>query len=111
MNLLTKILSKLKSCGHRGLVISSGHSYKINPFKKNYMKLIQRFAFWHCSNNEKSIDKTYIIKPFAFKMNILQSIQFGVMSKFFGIYIANKLPPKKYTFFMGTTSRINGMAF
>ena len=113
MNFLTKILTKFKLYRNRGIIISNGHSYKINPFKKNDMKLRQRLAFWHYSNNEKSIDKTYIIKPFALKMKILKGFQFGVMSKFFGIYIyiANKLPKKSYTFFIGTASRINGMDF
>lgn len=108
-SIILKILSKFKQLISRGLVISLGHSFKLNLFKRTSFKLRQRLIFWLYSG--KTSDKTIILQPLAFKMKILKGLQFGYMSKFFGIYIfiAKKLPQKSLTFFMGTVRRINGI--
>jgi len=108
-SLILKILSKFKLLISRGLIISLGHSFKLNPFKRNSFKLRQRLIFWYYTG--KTSDRTIILQPLAFKMKILKGLQFGYMSKFFGIYIfiAKKLPQKSLTFFIGTVRRTNGI--
>jgi hypothetical protein len=111
--LFSKIFSGFQGMRNRGFVISHGHSFKLNPFKKNSFKIRKKSTFWHYSNGEKSSDRTIIFKPVALKMNILSGRQFGRMSNFLGIYIfiAKRFPQKSITFFMGTARRINGREF
>lgn len=111
MTIILRLLSKFKLFRSRGFVISRGHSFKLNPFKKNGFKIRQKFTFWHYSNGGEIKDRTIIIQPLAFKLKTLRGLQFGYMSNFFGIYIyiAKKFPQKSTTFFMGTARRINGI--
>lgn len=110
-SIISKILSSFKNIRNRGFVISHGHSFKLNPFKKNSFKIRQKSTFWHYSNGGTASDRTIILKPFALKMKILNGLQFGRMSNFFGVYIfiAKRFPQKSVTFFMGTARRINGI--
>ena len=110
-SIILKILSKFKQLRTRGFVISLGHSFKLNPFKKNSFKIREKSTFWRYSNGGKIKDRTVIINPLAFNIKILKGLQFGHMSNFFGIYIyiAKKFPQKSTTFFMGTARRINGI--
>jgi len=110
-SIILKILSKFKQLSSRGLIISLGHSYKLNPFRKNLFRLRQKFTFWLYSNGGKTEDRTIILKPFALRLRIIRGLQFGFMKNFFGIYIyiAKKFPQKSTTFFMGTARRINGI--
>lgn len=95
----------------RTYVISSGHGYKFNPFKKSSIKIRKKLSFWHYSSGEILKDRTIILKPLALKIKVLKGLQFGFMTKFTGIYIyvARKLPEKSYTFFMGMAQRANGI--
>ena len=106
-----KILSKFKLFRSRAFVISSGHSYKFNPFKKGGLDIRKKFTFWHYSSGERIKDRTIYFQPLAFNMKVLKGIQVGFMTRFTGIYIfiARKLPEKSYTFFMGTAGRISGI--
>jgi hypothetical protein len=110
-SIIQKILLKIKQSRIRGFVLSFGHSFKLNPFRKNSFKIREESAFWRCSNGGKIKDRTIIIKPLAFKIKKLEGLQFGHMSNFFGIYIyiVRKFPEKSTTFFMGTARRINGI--
>ena len=108
--IITTLLKSLLS-NTRAFVISSGHGYKLNPFKKSSIKLRKNFVFWHYSSGKLFKDRTIIVKPLALKLKILKGLQFGFMNRFFGIYIyiARRFPEKSYTFFMGTSKRITGI--
>ncbi len=95
----------------RTYVISSGHSYKFNPLKKGSMKIRKKLLLWHYSSGELLKDRTIILKPLALKMRVLKGSQFGVMTRFTGmfIYSARKFPQKSYTFFMGIARRASGI--
>ena len=110
-SIIGKLLSKLNLFKTRGFVVSSGHFYKLNPFKKTEIDIKKGFTFWHYSSGSLFKDRTIIFKPLQFKMKILTGTQFGFMYKFFGIYlfISSKLPNKSYSFFIGTAKRINGI--
>jgi len=110
-SIIFRILSKFRLFRNRAFVISSGHGYKFNPFKKSAVKIRKTFTFWHYSSGKILKDRTIFFKPLAFKMKILKGLQFGFMTRFTGIYIfvARRLPQKSYTFFMGTAGRINGI--
>ena len=110
-SIILKIISRFKLLSSRAIVISLGHSYKLNPFRKNLFRLRQKFTFWLYSNEGKTEDRTIILRPFALKLRIIRGLQFGFMKNFFGIYIyiAKKFPQKSTTFFMGTARRINGI--
>ena len=109
--LITKILSKFSLFRSRAFVISTGHGYKFNPFKKSDFSIRKKLTFSHYSNGEKIQDRTIFIQPLSFKIKILKGLQIGFMTRFIGIYIfiARKLPEKSYTFFIGTAGRINGL--
>jgi hypothetical protein len=111
LSIIFKILSKFRLSRSRAFVISSGHGYKLNPFKKSELKIRKKFTFWHYSSGKIIKDRTIYFQPLAFKMKILKGIQFGFMTRFTGIYIfvARKLPEKSYTFFLGTAHRIKGI--
>ena len=111
--IISKLLSSLKNLRNRGFVISLGHGFKLNPFKKNSFKIRQKSTFWYYSGSEQITDRTIYLKPFALKFKILKGVQFGRMSNFFGIYIfiSKKFPKKCTTFFMGTARNINGIEF
>ncbi|MCK4365452.1 MAG: hypothetical protein KAW45_05335 [Thermoplasmatales archaeon] len=108
-SLISKFLSMFKLFRNRGFVISSGHGYKFNPFKKNVLSIRKKFIFWRYSSEKLIKDRTIIYKP-IFKLNILKGRQFGYMRNFFGIYlfVSRRFPQKSYTFFMGTARRISG---
>lgn len=95
----------------RTYVISSGHGYKFNPLRKGAIKIRKKLSFWRYSSGEMLNDRTIILKPLALKMRVLKGSQFGIMTRFTGIYIyvARKFPQKSYTFFMGMARRINGI--
>jgi hypothetical protein len=107
--ILKSLLSKIFTL--RTYVISSGHSYKLNPLKKGSFKIKKRISFWHYSSGKMIKDRTIILKPLALKMKILRGSQLGVMTRFTGayIYVARKLPQKSYTFFMGLTRHASGI--
>jgi hypothetical protein len=95
----------------RTYVISSGHGYKYNPLKKGSIKIRKKLLLWHYSSGELLKDRTIILKPLALKMRVLKGSQFGVMTRFTGLYMytARKFPQKSYTFFMGIARRANGL--
>jgi hypothetical protein len=108
-----ELFSKLKLFGNRGFVISSGHGYDFNPLKKISFKIRKRVAFWYYNSNGLSNSKTIILKPFALNIKTLSGTQFGVMTKFIGIYlfVSRGYLRDSYTFFMGTARHINGFDF
>ncbi|KYK19966.1 hypothetical protein AYK24_10795 [Thermoplasmatales archaeon SG8-52-4] len=112
-SIITRLILSLKNLRHRGFVMSFGHGFKFNPFKKNSYKIRQNSKFWIYTNGGKTEDRTIILKPFSIKFDILKGIQIGRMANFFGIYIfiAKKFPQKSTTFFMGTARKINGKQF
>lgn len=122
-SLLSKIISMIKSITkgvlsrfkifQRSFVISSGRGYKLNPFKRNEIKIRKTLSFWHYSSSNLLKSRTIIFEPLALKMKVLKGLQFGFMSRFTGIYIfvSRKLPEKSYTFFMGMARRANGIEF
>jgi hypothetical protein len=96
----------------RTYVISSGHGYKLNPIKKGSFRFRKKVLLWHYSTDKNIIkDRTIILKPLALKLRILKGSQFGMVSRFTGmfIYVARKFPQKSYTFFMGMAKRANGI--
>jgi hypothetical protein len=109
--IISNILPMFSLFRTRGYVISSGHFFKLNPFKTNRVKISNMFGFWHYSSGKIFKDRTIMIKPLEFRLKILSGLQFGFMYKFFGIYlfISRRIPNKSYSFFMGTAKRINGI--
>jgi len=107
---MSKILFKGKLSKTRSFVISSGHSFDLNPIKKTSLKIRKTFSLWHYSSNELFKDKTLIIQPLALKLKTLKGTQLGIMTRFRGLYmhISRNLPNKSYTFFMGTAKNIMG---
>jgi len=101
----------LKLLPGKTYVFSTGHGYRFNPLKKGSMKIKKLFSLWHYSSGKILKDRTIILKPLALKMRILKGLQFGLMTRFTGVYIyvARKFPQKSYTFFMGTVRRAYGM--
>ena len=95
----------------RTYVISSGHGYKFNPLKKGSMKIRKTLSIWHYSTGKILKDRTIILKPLALKMRVLKGSQFGIMTRFTGlfIYTAKKFPQKSHTFFIGIARRVNGI--
>jgi len=95
----------------RTYVISNGRGYKFNPIKRGAIKIRKKLSFWHYSSDDMLIDRTIILKPLALKFRVLKGSQFGIMTRFTGIfiYIARKFPQKSYTFFMGMARRVNGI--
>ena len=107
---ISKITSKFRLFFDRSLIVSCGHSYKLNPFKNSELfRIRKKFVFWHYSNKGNIKDRTIIFKLNGFKLRTLHGRQFGFMRNFFGlyIYIARRIPRKSTTFFMGTARRIN----
>jgi hypothetical protein len=107
-NIIKNLLFKLLP--FRTYVISSGHGYKLNPFKKGSTKIRKTLSFWHYSSGKILKDRTVIIKPLALKLKILKGLQVGMMTGFKGIhiYVARRFPQKSYTFFLGMTRRVFG---
>jgi hypothetical protein len=107
--IIKSLLSKIIS--FRTYVISSGHGYKFNPLKKGAVKIRKKVAIWHYSSGKIIKDRTIILKPLALKLRILRGSQFGVMTRFTGMffYVARKFPQKSYTFFMGMAKHANGI--
>ena len=111
LNSILGLFTRFRKALYRSIVISSGHGFKFNPFKKTDFSLREKITFWHYSSDKLFKDRTIIITPLAFKMKILKGRQFGFMRNFFGIYlfIARKLPEKSYTFFIGTAQKARGI--
>ena len=111
LNMVTGVLLKFKNIFNRALVISSGHGLRFNPLKKSQFKIRKGISLWHYSSDSPIKDRTIILKPLALKLKILKGAQFGIMTKFTGIYlyISRTLPQKSYTFFFGTAKHINGI--
>ena len=65
ISIITKILSKFNLFRSRAFVISSGHGYKFNPFKKSDFSIRKKFTFWHYSNRGKIKDRTIYIQPLS----------------------------------------------
>ena len=110
---VSQSLFKIKLKNSRAFVISSGHNYGFNLFKKNDLKIRKTFTFWHYTSDGFLKDRTIILQPLALSMRILKGRQFGFMTGFTGIYlhIPRSLPEKSYTFFIGTARNIKGMDF
>lgn len=108
-SLIKLLFSKLIS--GRTYIISSGHGYRFNPFKKGSMKIRKTLSIWHYSSGKILKDRTIFIKPLALKMRVLKGSQFGIMTRFTGlfIYTARKFPQKSHTFFIGIARRVNGI--
>jgi len=113
--MINNILAKFKLYFNRGFVVSFGHNYKLNPFKKSEIKLMKNFAMWHYSNKAMLKDRTVIFKmikdPLDAKIKTLKGMQFGFMVNFIGlhIHIARKFPAHSTTFFLGIARYINGL--
>lgn len=108
--IIKTLLSKIISI--RTYVISSGHGFKINPIKKGSIRLRKKVLLWHYSSDKNILkDRTIILKPLALKLRVLKGSQFGMVSRFTGmfIYVARKFPQKSYTFFMGMAKRASGL--
>ena len=111
--LLTVIASLFESKGlsSRAFVISSGQGFRLNPLRKNQIKIRKQLSFWHYSSGELLNARTIILKPLALKLKTLKGLQVGAMTRFTGIYFSTSrnIPQKSYTFFLGTAARINGI--
>jgi len=107
--LIKKIISKFTGSRNRGFVISCGHSYNFNPFKKNALSIRKKFVFWRYSTEKLILDRTIIYRP-LFKLDTLKGRQFGYMRNFIGIYlfVPQRFPQKSLTFFIGTARKISG---
>ena len=113
--IINNILAKIKLYFTKGFVVSFGHNYKLNPFKKSEIKLMKNFAIWRYSNKAMLKDKTVIFKmmknPLGAKIKILKGTQFGFMTNFIGLYVyfAREFPAHCTTFFLGLARYINGL--
>jgi hypothetical protein len=113
--MIHNILAKFKLYFNRGFIVSFGHNYKLNPFKKSDIKLMKNFAMWRYSDKALLKDRTVIFKmindPLGSKIKTLKGMQFGFMVNFIGlhIHIARKFPAHSTTFFLGIARYINGL--
>ena len=113
--IIHNILAKFKLYFNRGFIVSFGHNYKLNPFKKSEIKLMKNFAMWRYSNKAMLKDRTVIFKmikdPLDAKIKTLKGMQLGFMVNFIGlhIHIARKFPAHSTTFFLGIARYINGL--
>ncbi|UCH72306.1 MAG: hypothetical protein JSW62_01805 [Thermoplasmatales archaeon] len=110
--ILSKSILKFKSSHSRAFVISFGRYYDFNPFKQNDFKIRKPITIWHYSSNTLLKGRTLIIRPFApMSSKILNGRQFGVMTKFTGLYIniIRTFPDQSYTFFIGVAKHANGI--
>ena len=108
---LLGIFSALKLSKNRGFVISSGHGRDYSPLKRISFKISKKAAIWHYNSNGIMNDRTIILKPLALNMKILKGRQFGVMTRFLGVYlsVSRGFLRESYTMFMGTARHINGI--
>lgn len=113
--MIHNILAKFKLYFNRGFIVSFGHNYKLNPFKKSDIKLMKNFAMWRYSDKALLKDRTVIFKmikdPLGSKIKTLKGMQFGFMVNFIGlhIHIARKFPAHSTTFFLGIARYVNGL--
>ncbi|PNX48776.1 MAG: hypothetical protein BV457_03055 [Thermoplasmata archaeon M9B1D] len=113
--MIHNILAKFKLYFNRGFIVSFGHNYKLNPFKKSDIKLMKNFAMWRYSDKALLKDRTVIFKmikdPLGSQIKTLKGMQFGFMVNFIGlhIHIARKFPAHSTTFFLGIARYINGL--
>ena len=113
--IIHNILAKFKLYFNRGFIVSFGHNYKLNPFKKSDIKLMKNFAMWRYSDKALLKDRTVIFKmtkdPLVSKIKTLKGMQFGFMVNFIGlhIHIARKFPAHSTTFFLGIARYVNGL--
>jgi hypothetical protein len=107
------IFTTLKLSKNRGFVISSGHGIDYTPLNKISFKISKKLAAWHYNSNGMIDGRTIIVKPLALDMKILRGTQFGVMSRFVGVYlsVSQGFLRNSYTLFMGTARNINGIQF
>lgn len=113
-NKLKLLLDNIKTRLSKVFIISYGKSYKLNPFKKNEVKLSQKFSAWYYYCKEGLFQgKTLMFKPLKLKAQVLDGIQFGYMADFKGLYfyIAKKIPEQSFTFFFGSASKVIGFDF
>ncbi len=105
------IFTTRKFTRNRGFVISSGHGIDYNPLKKISFKIRKKTTIWHYNSNGMIDDRTIILKPLALNMKILKGRQFGVMTRFLGVYlsVSRGFLRESYTMFMGTARHINGI--
>lgn len=110
---ISKAFLKYKTSKSRAFVMSHGRSYNFNPLQKNQFKIRKNMEFWQYSSTGITKAKTFILRPLALDFDMLSGRQFGLMTKFTGIYIhiAKMFPDQSYTFFMGTARHIRGMDF
>lgn len=108
-----RIYSSLKISRNRGFVISSGHGIDFSLLKKTSVKIRKKLGFWYYNSKEFIDDRTIIVKPLALSLKILTGRQFGIMARFFGMYISvsRGFLANSYTFFIGTAKHINGFDF
>lgn len=101
---------KLRPLKRMALVMSYGTSYKLNPLKKNEIKIRQRLSMWNYNSQGTLPSKTYILRPLKTDFDVLTGAQMGLMYKFTGIYmyIARNIPKLSFTCFMGTARMANG---
>lgn len=105
------IFTTLKLSKNRGFVISSGRGIDFTPLNKISFKISKKAAVWHYNSNGMIGGRTIIVKPLALNMRILRGTQFGVMTRFVGVYlsVSQGFLRNCYTMFMGTARHINGM--
>lgn len=99
----------------RVLVASYGWGYELNLFKDSAVNVYKPLNFWHYSpQSDIGIpSKTFALRSMPFDTKILSGRQVGVMTGFLGIYIyiAQSVPQKSFTFFMGSARIVLGMDF
>jgi PKD repeat protein len=115
LNWILKSINNYKLPRTKTFVISHGRGIRLNPLKNHQINLYRPLTIWHYSNkNEIEIPaKTLLFRPITYNLKVLNGNQFGIMSYFTGLYIYISQPPpqKSYTFFIGSTNRINGIDF
>ena len=109
-SIIMKFISRIKNIFNRELLISSGHGYKLNILKKTSLKMHKRVIFWHYSPNKLINSRSIILKPLSFQMKSFRGRQFGLVSKFNGLYlfVSHRFPQKSYSFMIGSGKQIFG---
>ena len=116
---LNKILASLLNSiifGNRELVVSLGCGYNLNLFKNSRTAVNKPFTLW-CytdASDQMSIpSSTGVVSLSPFEIKTFTGAQIGFMLRFKGfyIYVAQPLPQKSYTFFIGTAQYVGGFKF
>jgi len=115
LSILFAPLNMIKRMRNSQFIISIGSYYNLNPFKNTKTTSSLPIHFWHYSGESvfKLPSQTVIIEKKPFKIKDLQGPQFGIMTRFKGIYvyISNPFPEKSYSFFIGTSFHSVGIDF